>query len=89
MHNSVNDLLILMYFGLRGHPPHALVIKSVVWSLPSSGWVKVNTDEAVFGSPSIWGCRGVFAIVARLLKVVLLLRLAQCSLLRLNYLRCR
>ncbi|KAK3189603.1 hypothetical protein Dsin_029164 [Dipteronia sinensis] len=60
MRNSVDELLIHKHFGLRGRPPHASVIKSVFWSPPSPGWVKVNTDEVALGSPDAGGYGGVF-----------------------------
>ncbi|KAK2642100.1 hypothetical protein Ddye_023863 [Dipteronia dyeriana] len=39
-------------FGLYGRPGKAPVIKSVVWSPPAPGWIKVNTDGAALGSPA-------------------------------------
>ena len=61
MRNNMDELLVLRHFGLRGRPPRAPVIKSVVWSPPSPGWVKVHTNGAALGSPGAGGCRsGVF-----------------------------
>ena len=60
MRNNMDELLVIRHFGLWGRPPRASVIKSVVWSPPSPGWVKVNTDGVALGSPSVGGCGGVF-----------------------------
>jgi ribonuclease HI len=60
MRNCMDDLLILRRFGLRGRPSKAPVIKSVVWSPPAPGWIKVNTDGAAIGSPGVGGCGGIF-----------------------------
>ncbi|KAK2663018.1 hypothetical protein Ddye_001592 [Dipteronia dyeriana] len=60
MHNCVDDLLILHRFVLCGRPGKAPIIKSVVWLPPAPGWIKVNTDGAVLGSPGVGGCGGVF-----------------------------
>ncbi|KAK3189542.1 hypothetical protein Dsin_029103 [Dipteronia sinensis] len=60
MRNCVDDLLILHRFGLSGQPGKALVSRSVVWSPPAPGWIKVNTDGASLGSPGVEGCGGVF-----------------------------
>ncbi|KAK3221823.1 hypothetical protein Dsin_008848 [Dipteronia sinensis] len=60
MHNCVDDLLILRRFGLSGRPGKAPVIRSVVWSPPAPGWIKVNTEGAALGSPGVGGCGGVF-----------------------------
>ncbi|KAK0574979.1 hypothetical protein LWI29_031982 [Acer saccharum] len=60
MRNCVDDLLILRWFDLRGRPARASVIKSVIWSPPAPGWIKINTDGAALSSPGAGGCRGVF-----------------------------
>ncbi|KAK3225524.1 hypothetical protein Dsin_005386 [Dipteronia sinensis] len=60
MCNCVDDLLILHRFGLSGRPSKAPVIRSVVWSPPAPGWIKVNTDGAALGSLGVGGCGGVF-----------------------------
>ncbi|KAI9182594.1 hypothetical protein LWI28_026984 [Acer negundo] len=56
----MDDLLILRRFGLQGRPSKAPVIKSVIWSPPALGWIKVNTDGTVMGSPGFGGCGGIF-----------------------------
>ncbi|KAK3197881.1 hypothetical protein Dsin_021296 [Dipteronia sinensis] len=60
MRNCVDDLLILHRFDLRGRPAKALVIRSVIWSPPAPGWIKVNTNGAALSSPGVGGCGGVF-----------------------------
>ena len=60
MHNCVDDLLILRRFDLLGRPARAPNIKSVIWSPPAPGWIKVNTDGAASCSPGVGGCGGVF-----------------------------
>ncbi|KAI9198847.1 hypothetical protein LWI28_023034 [Acer negundo] len=47
-------------FSEQGHPSKAPVIKSVIWSPPAPGWIKVNTDNAVMGSLGFGGCGGIF-----------------------------
>ncbi|KAK3218295.1 hypothetical protein Dsin_012265 [Dipteronia sinensis] len=49
MHNCVDDLLILHWFGLSYRPGKAPVIKSAVWSPPAPGWIKVNMNGAALG----------------------------------------
>ncbi|KAK3212710.1 hypothetical protein Dsin_017416 [Dipteronia sinensis] len=34
--------------------------RSVIWSPPAPGWIKVNTDGAALSSPGVGGCGGVF-----------------------------
>ncbi|KAI9192216.1 hypothetical protein LWI28_019629 [Acer negundo] len=60
MHNCMDDLLILRRFGLQGCPSKAPVIKSVIWSPPAPGWIKVNTDGVAMGSPGFGGIGGIF-----------------------------
>ncbi|KAK3221853.1 hypothetical protein Dsin_008878 [Dipteronia sinensis] len=60
MRNCVDDLLSLHRFGFSGRPGKASIIRSVVWSPPALGWIKVNTNGATLGSPGVGGCRGVF-----------------------------
>ncbi|KAK3183302.1 hypothetical protein Dsin_030588 [Dipteronia sinensis] len=60
MWNHMDDLLILHRFGLQGRPSKAPVIKSVVWSPPAPGWIKVNTNGASMGSSGVGGCGCIF-----------------------------
>ncbi|KAK3204772.1 hypothetical protein Dsin_018818 [Dipteronia sinensis] len=77
MHNCVDDLLILHRFGLRGRPGKVLVIRSVVWSPPTPGWIKVNTDSAALGSPGVESCGGVFQTCRSFVKVCFAVPLGQ------------
>ncbi|KAK2638168.1 hypothetical protein Ddye_025963 [Dipteronia dyeriana] len=60
MRNCVDDLLILRRFDLRGRPTRTPVIRSVIWSPPTPGWTKVNTDGTALSSPGDGGCGGIF-----------------------------
>ncbi|KAK2649124.1 hypothetical protein Ddye_016613 [Dipteronia dyeriana] len=60
MRNCVDDLLILHRFDLRGRLARAPVIRSVIWSPPTPGWTKVNTDGVALSSPGVRGCGGIF-----------------------------
>ncbi|KAK3222115.1 hypothetical protein Dsin_009140 [Dipteronia sinensis] len=60
MRSYVNDFFSLHRFDLRGRPARAPVIRSVIWSPPAPGWMKVNTDGAALSSPGVGGCGGVF-----------------------------
>ncbi|KAK3189414.1 hypothetical protein Dsin_028975 [Dipteronia sinensis] len=60
MRNCMDYLLILWCFGLRGRPTKTLVIRSVIWSPSTSGWIKVNTDGAALSSLGTEGYRGIF-----------------------------
>ncbi|KAI9170477.1 hypothetical protein LWI28_028601 [Acer negundo] len=60
MRNCMDKLLILHLFGLQGRPSKAPMIKSVIWSPPALGWIKVNTYGAVMGSLGFGGCGGIF-----------------------------
>ncbi|KAK3221847.1 hypothetical protein Dsin_008872 [Dipteronia sinensis] len=55
-----NDLMILRRFGFRDRPTTVPVIKSVIWSHPALGWIKVNTYGTVLSSLGVGGCGGVF-----------------------------
>ncbi|KAK3189490.1 hypothetical protein Dsin_029051 [Dipteronia sinensis] len=46
----------------------APVIRSVIWSPPAPGWIKVNTDGAALSSPGVGGCWGVFRNCRALVK---------------------
>ncbi|KAK3172232.1 hypothetical protein Dsin_032724 [Dipteronia sinensis] len=58
--NCRDGFSILCRFGFRGQASKAPVIKSVFWSSPAPGWIKVNTDCATMGSPGVGGCSGIF-----------------------------
>ncbi|KAK2633785.1 hypothetical protein Ddye_028577 [Dipteronia dyeriana] len=67
--NCVDDLLIIHQFSLYGCPGKALVIRSMVWSPPAPGWIKVNTDGTALGSSGVGGCGGVFQTFRSFVKV--------------------
>ncbi|KAK3185057.1 hypothetical protein Dsin_032343 [Dipteronia sinensis] len=50
------DFRSILYLG---RPSKAPVIKSVVWSPPTPGWIKVNTNGAAMGSPGVGGYGGI------------------------------
>ncbi|KAK3225126.1 hypothetical protein Dsin_004988 [Dipteronia sinensis] len=77
MRNCVDDLLILHRFCLSGRPGKAPVIRSVVWSPPVPGWIKVNTDGAALGSPGVSGCGGVFLTYRSFVKACFAVPLGQ------------
>ncbi|KAK3225812.1 hypothetical protein Dsin_005674 [Dipteronia sinensis] len=56
MLNCVDYLLILHLFDLCSRPTRAPIIKSVIWSSPAPGRIKVNTDGAALSSPGVGGC---------------------------------
>ncbi|KAK2657980.1 hypothetical protein Ddye_011032 [Dipteronia dyeriana] len=60
MKNSVDELQILQRLHVSGRPPKAPRILEINWRPPPSSCLKVNTDEAAFGSPGFAGCAGVF-----------------------------
>ncbi|KAK3184879.1 hypothetical protein Dsin_032165 [Dipteronia sinensis] len=79
MRNCVDDLLILRPFSLSGRLGRALVIRSVVWSPPASGWIKVNTDGTSLGLPSVGGYRGIFRTCRSFVKACFAVPLGQVS----------
>ncbi|KAK3229320.1 hypothetical protein Dsin_001201 [Dipteronia sinensis] len=64
-------------FGLSGRPGNAPVIKSVVWSPPAPGWIKVNSDGAALGSLGVGGCGGVFRTCKSIVKACFAVPLGQ------------
>ncbi|KAK3221981.1 hypothetical protein Dsin_009006 [Dipteronia sinensis] len=77
MGNCIDDLLILHRFGLIGRPSKALVIRSVIWSPPAPGWIRVNTNGAALGSPGVGGCGGVFWTCRSFVKACFKIPLSQ------------
>ena len=63
MKNSVDELQTLQRLHVSGRPSKARRILEVNRRPPPPGCLKVNTDEAAFGSPGLAGCAGVFAYV--------------------------
>ncbi|KAK2642323.1 hypothetical protein Ddye_024086 [Dipteronia dyeriana] len=54
-----------------------LVIRSVVWSPPAPGCIKVNTDGSALGSSSVGGCGGVFQTYRSFVKACFAVPLGQ------------
>ncbi|KAK3229812.1 hypothetical protein Dsin_001693 [Dipteronia sinensis] len=82
--NCVNDLLMLRCFGLCGRPTKTPVFKSVIWSPPTPGWIKVNMDGAALSSLGTGGCGGVFRNCRFFVKGVFLSLLVRYLHLRLS-----
>ncbi|KAK3211601.1 hypothetical protein Dsin_016307 [Dipteronia sinensis] len=62
-----------------------LGILEVIWCPPPPGCLKVNTDEAAFGSLSLVSCAEVFVLIEALLRTALLFLLSPVLLLRLSW----
>ena len=60
MSNSLSELHTLSLLNITAIPPKAPKIISVTWYPPISGWIKVNTDGSIIGTPSCFGAGGVF-----------------------------
>lgn len=60
MHNSVDDLLCLNRFGITGIEQRLKVQIHVLWSPPSYGWYKVNTDGVSMGNSGLAAAGSVF-----------------------------
>ncbi|KAK2637423.1 hypothetical protein Ddye_032215 [Dipteronia dyeriana] len=79
MRNCVDDLLNLYRFGLCGRLGKASIIKSVVRSPPTPGWIKVNTNGAALGSPGVGGCGDVFRTCRSFAKACFAVPLGQVT----------
>ncbi|KAK2664369.1 hypothetical protein Ddye_002943 [Dipteronia dyeriana] len=75
MKNSVDELQILQRLHVSGRPPKAPHILEVNWRPTPSGCIKVNTDEAAFGS---LGCAGVFRTCMGFVKGCFAIPLGVC-----------
>ena len=60
MNSNYSDLRIIRALGIQAIPRRAPVIKSVNWTPPPPGWIKVNTDGSSLGAPGPSGCGGIF-----------------------------
>ncbi|MBT0984703.1 hypothetical protein KJ032_27160, partial [Salmonella enterica subsp. enterica serovar Typhimurium] len=60
MKNYVEELCILHAIGLSGCPAMSSRVTEVLWKPPSLHWVKVNTDDASYGSPGLAGTGSIF-----------------------------
>ena len=51
---------MIKFFGINARTGKVLHPLPVRWEFPSLGWVKINTDEAARGYPSLATCEGIF-----------------------------
>ncbi|KAF1862641.1 hypothetical protein Lal_00013402 [Lupinus albus] len=58
--NSVSNFVILREFKVNQNFQRAPRIQEVVWKAPQTGWIKINTDGAAHGSPSLAGGGCIF-----------------------------
>ncbi|KAK2655634.1 hypothetical protein Ddye_008686 [Dipteronia dyeriana] len=76
--NSVDELQILQRLHVSGRPSKAPRILEVNCRPPPSGCLKVNTDGAAFGNPSLAGCAGVFRTCRSFIKGCFAIPLGVC-----------
>jgi len=60
MKNDMLDLNVIKIFGINTRTGKVFHPLPVRWEFPSPGWVKINTDEAASGYPSLATCGGIF-----------------------------
>jgi len=60
MKNYMLDFNVIKFFGINARTGKVLHPLPVRWEFPSLGWVKINTDEAARGYPSLATCEGIF-----------------------------
>ena len=60
MENQVDELAILHTLHIQDRPSRAPRIIEILWKPLPPGWIKVNTDGAAFGCPSLVGSGGIF-----------------------------
>ena len=68
MTNSVEDLIIVKNLNVSIKPPKAPRIVEVNWFFSPLGWIKVNTDDAIFGNPGLASSAGIFYTSRGLIK---------------------
>ncbi|KAK3217683.1 hypothetical protein Dsin_011653 [Dipteronia sinensis] len=78
MKTSVDELQTLHRLHVSGRPPKAPRILEVNWHPPPLGCLKVNTDEAAFGSPGLAGCAGVFRTCRGFVKGCFVIPIGVC-----------
>ena len=60
MNNDMLDFNVIKFFGINTCGDKVLRLLPVRWEFPSPGWVKISTDGAVRGYPSLATCGGIF-----------------------------
>ncbi|KAF6152851.1 hypothetical protein GIB67_025869 [Kingdonia uniflora] len=60
MNNTVSDLKVVSFFGIKFRYRHAPLIQSCYWIPPVSDEIKINCDGASSGNPGRGGCGTVF-----------------------------
>ena len=60
MKNDMLDFNVIKFFGIKTCSGKVLRPLPVRWEFSSPGWVKINTDGAVRGYPSLATCGGIF-----------------------------
>ncbi|KAK3229339.1 hypothetical protein Dsin_001220 [Dipteronia sinensis] len=78
MKNSVDELQTLHRLHVSGRPPKDPHNLEVNWRPPPPRCLKVNTDEAAFGSPGLTGCAGVFRTCRGFVKGCFAIPLGVC-----------
>lgn len=68
MQNIVDDLHALHRLWIQGTPQWVPWIVKVTWREPPSGWIKVNTNGATFGSLGLPGYANVFRTLRSFIK---------------------
>jgi len=47
------------FFGISTRPGKVFVPVQLYWDFPVVGWIKVNTNDTTWGSPSLAACAGI------------------------------
>ncbi|KAL8463486.1 hypothetical protein ACS0TY_034218 [Phlomoides rotata] len=85
--NSLDELAILVAFGVKGRPPRAPNITRVRWQIPLIKVIKINVDGGAAGSPSSLTGGGFSGIILECFGAALRCRMAGGLLSRLSSLR--
>ena len=60
MRNDMFNFNVLKFFDINTRSGKVLHPLPVRWEFPSPDWVRINTDGATRGSPSLAACGGIF-----------------------------
>lgn len=60
MSNNVKDFSTLKFFYVCTRPEKVVTPIQVFWWFLEVGWIKVNTNDVVWGSPDLTTCGGNF-----------------------------